>query len=173
MGFYVFLLLSVYFLKEKQWKKERSFLNLNFLKVGHVQKIVKSAPKMIKSGYSRVLFQSIMKLIWDCLQEKKFFRKKKKKKQRRAKTEKLVIFPTRGRQFFFCCLSKPKFWLTQIWRVQHKAHQGWLIHRGKKQTYNLICLLLSFNIKLFPRSKFCSASPVNATLHAWNFKSYL
>lgn len=82
---------------------------------------------------------------------------------KKKRKEKLVIFPTRGRQFFSFWLSKPKFWLMQIWRVQYKVYRGWLIPRGKKQTYSLICLLLSFNIKLFSRSKFCSASTVNAT----------
>lgn len=43
-------------------------------------------------------------------------------KKKKAKKEKLVIFPTRGRQFFSFCLSKPKFWLTQIWRVRYKVY---------------------------------------------------
>jgi hypothetical protein len=73
------------------------------------------------------------------LQEKEEKTKEEGERETEKKKEKengkLVTFPTRGRQFFPFAFQNPKFHLRQIWRGQPTVYRGWLIPRGRKQTY--------------------------------------
>ena len=64
---------------------------------------------MIKSRYSRVLFRASSDLSDIHHKKKKLQKKEGKRKKKERRKGKLIIFPTRGRQFFSFCFSKSKF----------------------------------------------------------------
>lgn len=92
-------------------------------------------------------------------------RRGKKETEKEKEKEKLVIFPTRGRQFFPFAFQNTKFRLRQIWRGHCVLYKGLLIPRGENQSYKSNLFTFVFWYQLFSRFEFCSASRAKDIWH--------